>query len=614
MIKNFLKNNFWTIILAVMLGFIYFLPNILIPRLLAKEGNYSYHLLNLEAPVLDEVGSYGVKIKELLEGKQHDGDPYVAEYKNYPTVWGNYYMAWLVGKILLIFQAQSPVPLFIVGDFFFPALSFVLAFYIFYILTKHRQWSYLSALVLIAYPNLSALLWFGKHETYQSVATFLDAFSRLFDGDFTRLLVPAFSFPFFLAAILALLCWLEKNTRVWLWTVGLTTGLLFYIYFYYWMFWTISLGILFLVFLLRRQLAMVRSFFKIGVISLIVSAPFWLNFYQLSQSPAYQVLRLRAGLVMGRFLDYGSWDNYVIIGLALLITGLAVKRGVFNKNFFSFLFSILLATLVVINLQVIFGFNPQPDHWGSRVNIYILVLALMLGVFYFFKLKNFSTLTRYLPLIIIPALLMVGLWSKTTYAMISKYDYLVFPDVIKSYQWINEHIPTDQVLVSPSTKTNIALPFFTVANIYAPPINFSVAPADEITNRFLEAYRVFAVPPEFLKNNLATGVAAVDQHTLFAKRRLEFDPLFFLRGDLDKTLGGYNYQLKNRYPDQSIVVEIINQYTRLTMPMNRLTFQHRADYIYNGPYEKLFGRFNPKKFNNLEKVYDQNLVQIYKIN
>ena len=61
--RQFVSSYGITIILAFTVGLIYFLPNILIPRFLEKEGYHSYQLLNLEAPVLDEIGSYGVKIK-----------------------------------------------------------------------------------------------------------------------------------------------------------------------------------------------------------------------------------------------------------------------------------------------------------------------------------------------------------------------------------------------------------------------------------------------------------------------------------------------------------------------------------------------------------------------
>lgn len=614
MIKKFLKNNFWTILLAALIGFIYFLPNILIPYFLEKEGYASYHLLSLEAPVLDEIGSYGVKIKEIMEGKIKDGDPYLFEYKNYPTIWGNYYMSLLAGKLLRLFFIQNPTLFFVIGDFLFPALNFILAFYIFYLLTRNRRWSYLSALVLISFPNLSSLLGLVSSASYQDAAAFLKSISQAFDPDFTRLLVPAFSFPFFLTAMLCLLYWLEKDTSVRRWAVGISTGLLFYIYFYYWMFWAISLVILFSGFLIYRRWETVWSFLKIGAISLLLALPFWLNFYQLLQSPSYQVLSGRAGLALGHFFDFGSGDNYVMIVLAILTTGLAMKRGLFNKKFFAFLASILLTTLIVINLQLIFGFNPQPDHWGSRVNIYILVLALLVAIFYILKLKNFTTLMRYAPIVIVPALMIVALWAKTTNSSINKYNYLVFPDVIKSYEWINENILTDKVLVTPSTKSNIALPFFTGVNIYAPPINFSIAPTVEITDRFLEAYRIFGVSADFLKNNLESGLASVDPRVLFAKRRLEFDPLFFLLGDLEKTRGNYNYQSKNQYPASENVERFLALYEKISPPSQKLSLKYRADYLYWGPYEKLFGHFKPEKFKNLEKIYDYNLVQIYKIN
>lgn len=607
--------NYWSALLAAFLvGLIYFLPNILIPRQLASEGYTNYHPLNLEAPVLDEVGSYGVKIKEVLEGKFDDGDPYLAEYKHQPTIWGNYYTSLAVGVILKLFGLTDPTPLFVIGDFIFPSLAFLLAFYLFYLLIGDKRWSLLGGLVMIVFPNLGALRLAVAMPWWRQADIFFSATGRLFDDTLPRLLVPSFTLPFFLLALIAFIRLNDKPTIGRMIIAGLTFGALFYVYFYYWMFTVIFFTFFGLWLLWRRDFVLLK--FIIGVVATagLVAWPALAAMVRLLRDSSYAALRLRAGLVVSRTVNLGSIDNYIFIVLMIIIFIWAVKKQYLKNYQAGWLGSALVTTLAVTNIQLIFGFNPQPDHWGSRVTIYILVMGLIIGAWCVMRLARIEIIRRFAPLILIPILMITGAVNKIQTAQLEVWNYQMFPDVSASLAWMASHLPPESVVVTPSTKMNILLPFFTSVNVYVPPINFTIAPTEEVQNRFLEVYKLYNVTPEFFTKIFSFGINGADFKDLFANRRMELDPFFFISGDLDKTLSGYSYHQRELYIPAERVKNLLITYRALAAPVPpTLHLAHHADYLYNGPYERLFNKLKPSLFNNLELVYNHNLVQIYAI-
>lgn len=610
----FIKKYFFVIIVGIVIGSIYYMPNILIPFLLKQDGITEYHPLNIEAPILDEVGSYGVKIREIMDGNWRDGDPYIYEYKNRYGIWGNYYLSLFIGILLKYLGADNPTPLYTIGDFLFPMVSFVLVFYLLYQITSHLSWSLLGGTVVVVFPNVksafNALI--TTLHSHFSADTLFNIGNAAFNENLTRILVPAAALPFLFIFFITFFKLLEKQTWQRIVFFAATLGFLFYTYSYHLIFALFvvatSCAILFLGKKWKELLYLIGAIFAaifIGVFGIH-------SLYAVMVDPDYTLLRGRLGLVITRNLDF-SVDNIIFFAVVGLIFVIALQKKIVTAPIFIFTFSLLMATFEVLNLQIITGVNPQPDHWGSRVNIYVLVLALMLAIFYFFKLIGRIQFLKVVSVIALVFLLMSATLFQVTLSANSRHQYVSFPEIHRSFAWINQYVPPDSVIAASSGKMIVSLPFYTHANTYYSYINFTLAPDLEAQERFFETLRIFNVSDEFFsKATLMRLDPGREKGTMYL-RGFEIDSFFTVYGEKYRSALDGGYFMEGGYPE-SAAQKLISDYNKQPRIQGKtLVTKYKADYLYYGPYERLLGQLNEERFKNLELVYNDNLVQIFKI-
>lgn len=617
--RRIIFQNLGVIVVALILGGIYFLPNILISAIQDQNGFGVYHPLSLEAPTLDEVAAYGSRLREVMDGHFVDGDAYLAEYKNRPTLWGSDVMAVALGVIPFILGMKNPTLIYVFGDLFFPVIIFLAAYALFFFITRNKLWSIFGALIFCAFPNISVFRSFLSPSFYENFSLFgvFAIFNRAFDGTLSRLFVPGFSLIFFIIFLLATLRALsgkkEKNYFS-LMPAILAFGALFYVYFYYWAFATVLMLILLALFLFFNKEKAFTAL-KILLGGLIVSLPYWFKVLSLRANPLYKELSARVGLEYSRNFVMSSLDAYILaIFLFLFLLWLGKKRGEIITSIF--LGAALLSYVVVLNMQMVTGFNIQPDHWGSRVNIYILSLGVMVALFWSFdflsgKIKKLISSSIIVAVIVF--FMCVAIISQIRMATIGANDYRIHTDLLQAFKWINNHTPKDSVFFSPSSKTTFYIPFFTHGNVYVPPACYSLASEEEIIDRFLEAYAAFGVKEEFLKKSLEANLG--DGRDIEYARGMENDPIYMLFCDsfADLKPGGYISGNSLRPFPREILTDLLNRYHAKLLAQNRdkLTLSRRADYIFWGPNERLISSVSPKEYKNLRLIFSENLVQIY---
>ncbi|MEK7516097.1 MAG: glycosyltransferase family 2 protein [Patescibacteria group bacterium] len=622
-----------SVLLALSVGAIYFLPNILIPAWQAPAGFGEYHPLSLEAPTLDEVAAYGGRLREVMDGHFADGDAYLAEYKNRPTMWGSDFMAVMLGTVPFLAHIQDPTLIYVFGDFVFPAAALLLAYWLFFSLTKHRLWSALSGLLLIAFPNLSAYRAFIPPSFYKhlSFERFLGVFERVFDPSFSRLFVPGFSFLFFVFFLFAVFRALSEGSKRWLLAAAAAFGALFYVYFYYWAFAVVFLALLIpLLFFVERS--KVRRAIAMFVGGFALSIPYWIKVWTLRQNPLYEELSRRVGLEISHAFRAGSWEMYLAAAALIALAWLLAKKR--DAMVHAAVLTALLASIaVVLNIQVVTGFNIQPDHWGSRVNAYVLMLALMTVLFWCAewlhgrisashreagsrmrdRRAGWERRTR---VAIVGALLFyigIAVIFQARSAMMSANDYRIPSDTLTAFRWVNQNIPKDSVFLSSSSKTTFYLPFFTHGNVFVPPACYTLASHEEIADRFLTAYAAFGVPEAFFRKSLESNLG--DGKGLDYARKAELDPIYMLFCDYFAELkpGGYISGNSLRPFPKEVSDDLLARYrAKLRAGRGReLVLPYRADYIFFGPYERLISTVSPAAYRNLRLIFSQNLVEIY---
>lgn len=606
----FMKKNILVIIVTLALGLIYYAPNILIPFLLKQDGASAYHPLNLEAPILDEVGSYGVKIRDIMDGNWRDGDPYIYEHKNKSSIWGNYYLSLLTGTVLKYLGANDPTPLYTIGDFLFPGISFLIVFYLLYQITRHRAWSTFGGVVVVAFPNVKAAVNAFLKVLHGSLGadTIFKIGEAAFNENITRILVPAVALPFLLLFFVAFFKLLEKQTWRRAIFFSITLGALFYTYSYHLIFALFAMATCGLVLLLSRKWKTLLSVVMASLAALAVGAAGIYKLYTVTISPDYAKIRDRLGIIVGRNFDFGSLDNLIFLIIFLLIFVFAWRKKILAAPIFIFAFSLLAATFEVLNLQVITGFNPQPDHWGSRVSIYILTLALVLMIFYLFKIMKMDRAVSAVSVIALAFLFLSALLYQIKFSINSRYEYISSPEILRSFDWINKNIPARSVIATPSGKMMTAIPFFTHADTYYAYINFTLAPSAEVRERFFEALRIYNVSDDFFLRAVTYRFDLSKTGSADNLHGVQIEPFFGLYGSIE------NDTILRTWYDASVGRELAVAYAKQPPKTGKnLITKYKADYLYYGLYEKLLSDLKPERFENLELVYNDNLVQIFRI-
>lgn len=436
---------------------------------------------------------------------------------------------------------------------------------------------------------------------------------------YTRIDYPLLVLPFFLLAILATLAFWERPTRWRGVAAGFAGGLLFYVYFNAWVYWLIVLGLLSVTALLRRRAVPLGPLAALWTALALTAVPFFLNYLAFAATPGSQDFLYRQWIAEGRE------PGLTAVGYAYLFyaaIGLVVWRGYRRRepDKAAFLLVLLLAMAIVWNVQLVTGYVPAPDHWKRIASpvLYIIIFWLIWD-------GRRSLAARWPRL---ASALAIALVLLTTSAIVKKSvnaaslvrglqpwvaaKYAFPAELADSWRWIDEHLESEPVIISPSTMTSQYLAVYTSARPYVPYGILTPLAMAEIEERFLTASRLFDVQEDFLRAELGdldkippdcAGPQCFDQRLNFTKTRFNLYGCYFFRKPFNQAV--------NRVcamPDgyREVMVE---RYRRLdvTRPLAD------AEYAYVGPHERQLGRADFRDDPRFTLVYENPLVEIYKI-
>jgi hypothetical protein len=145
------------------------------------------------------------------------------------------------------------------------------------------------------------------------------------------------------------------------WRYGLASvfllGLNFHNYFYSWTYLYAFGGILFLIFVIKRDWNMAKRVFGIFLLGLIPAIPFFINLYEASFFPTYAEVGMRLGIIQ---THTPLFVGFTVVG-ALCLFLLFFPRE--NKDKYYFVLALFLTPLITMNQQVITGKLMQSDHY-----------------------------------------------------------------------------------------------------------------------------------------------------------------------------------------------------------------------------------------------------------
>ncbi|MCK5416134.1 hypothetical protein KAI92_01760 [Candidatus Parcubacteria bacterium] len=500
--NNFIKNNFFIFLVALVVGFLVILPTIFsIYKIGFDNFNGVFPIFN------DDEIHYLAMAEEVYEGNGL-GNVFLGENKHNPSIQPD-----LVEKIFSVlaktFHISIPA-MFALNDFLFVFVGFLILYLLFLNITRNKVLSLFSALFFY----LIFLFNFGRPINPQFSIIFLylglyfiwDIFIKseknnvLYKGSVAKLqhdLNSQISVNFF-KNILANITTLPKRflkkfpqnlkiyakTVVWRQThkntyLGIIVGSLVYMYPYYWtsLFVLYFINVLFSFLKNRMFLYEIKriAFFILPFLVLII--PYLLNYKKATAHPYYNETISRFGM-----LDIhlpGCYYSILFILFALITVFLS--RKIINGTYLHFAYSLLISAIILNWQNIITGKYLQFSSHYYQVTILFVVLSLVIIIYSLFNLKdklsinNKNFFKKYSSIILLILLIIGLIVSKQKREIYSGLDFnknntvkfekqQEYKDV---FNWMNKNTKKDSVVFPINDQLKNILPVYTHNNIYS---------------------------------------------------------------------------------------------------------------------------------------------------
>jgi len=446
-----------------------------------------------------------------------------------------------------------------------------------YMLTKNKTLSLIAPPLLFFSPTY--LLKFFSDQIVQPISYFSRFYPVLVD------------FPIFAATLLAVL-FLLKN-KGWKFAIlsGILGGLLFYTYFYYWTFYIVFIGLLLATTLIRKDFTLSKKLTVSGLLTMAIGATFFLNSISTIANQAEILRRLNA--ILGRSLDWPI--TLFLFGIVILLIYINhwakenVAKG--EKTADYFLPALILAGIIVMNVQVIMGYTINPRHWlttaiwPTLVLSGIYILNFMEGTA-FVERKNLEKIIRKSSFIFICLLISFGIIWQVTFSYNTYSVYVLPSSQLELFEWLNHNTAKDEVVLTLSSEMILLVPVYTHNNNFVPNAVVEPIPISEIIARRLVAYKI---------------LGASEQNIIFLNNACAFSEMMSFERAKD---GKYNYSLFEEAFSHLLTFEgsfprskgcaipkefkegVFKAYAALPEDWEALVQKYQVDYIVVGPYEK----------------------------
>lgn len=570
------------LILAIIVGCIYVYPDIrFISELKEDYRGIAMSGTMDELAYLARINAFYKSVNFTLSGVdnyEHIGQPWTIGFFSESFLGA-------LGKLLLI----SVVNLDILMSFLLPVALFILIYILTLRLSDSQSLSILS----------SAVILLGYHIVTKTPSLLKEVFYLTYSGPlwFLRPVSPQFHHIMLILNLIFIYKAIDSKKTYALWISAIILGLLFYTFVYYWTFIYAGLAILFLIFVFKRNFDNLRIIGFIFLLSLILSIPYWVNFYQLIHFPDYYRLEYLANVIYSRKPIIPIFHLFLIF--FILLTYYRKKHDLS----FWFIVAFSIGGLVCLNQHLVFGKTLFPEHWIGYSNKTFLIIALFSSLNNFkgsYVLKKISSnfAKMFMVGLILFLLFFLGFKQQDNYYNENKYRYTQKQLLSGAFSWLKGHTKKDEVaLIDPFNSMLQKFPLSADILVYTN--NFSFLPAfdagtirskEEFEDRYFISLVLFGYTrvkaEEFIKYKNGA-------HFLSMKAMKEY-------GGVGMQPEYFNY-LKDRF-------EIFNDEKELFLRLSK----YRLNYILLSNGKKDDGGLNQKYKKNLLKVYDDGRFSIFK--
>lgn len=575
----------WWIFLALLVSLVFGFYHFTIPQI-SQLKNYSPLALNQQTSsfTFDETNAYAPQVREFLDGNFLSGDALVWEYKSFPSPFkSNIVPVWIMGGLAKLTGSVSGG--FILADFIWPPVVFLSLTYFIYQLTKKPYWAATGAL---------ATMFFFRYFDYlpyvpSIIKLIIDSYRIGSASAFVRSFHPQITLPFFIFFCLAL--WQNKKP----WLLGISLGLLFYTYIYFWTFAISWLSLIMAWAWLTKKKPLAKRLLKALVIALILGIPYLWELRRFQQLPISQGFGSSYS-----FLPPLRVKGMVILAIMFCVSHLALK----NKTEALFWKSMYLASFIMVIMVYLLKVtvdDPQ-GHWMNRI-IYPLTAVLLLVLVLRRLKKDYQVIAISLSLL----LLAYQAHSHWMYFNNSASVFQLEPQREEVFRWLNQNTPNDSVVATAGLIDNMYLPVYTHNNLFMPFSYLTLASPAEILERFLIVYKTAGIKEARIKDMLSL---TQENQELKSKKRFNFDDCgghylyyrFYVGGDF--------YNCSVPLSQQS---KILSDYQAIGTDLNIWRQKYKMDYWLWGPQEQQWAQINPETFTDWQLVFANQSYKLFKL-
>ncbi len=621
------RHRFAVLALAMTVGFFYAGPPLMIQRNIEFSGEE--FVLSQYKTYRDSVQAYLPRAHEVYDGHFPPSELYAEEQP--PTIQN---LLPTAAFSLLVFLFRGNIDsAYIAAQFAFVGIIFIIAYLLGRALFISRLRAVFFALVAVLTPIIVKLPFYKWRGFAEFQAFFLNNFIPLVNTQFDQLYLaridePLLTYPIYLLAILALYIFWRNPARRTAIVAGVAAGLIFYTYFHHWVYWTIVVGLLFIAtwFMRRQDPARFKNYLILLLALAITVIPYFAIYFAFSHTGGAEDFIWREGIAPGRSFGVNSnlWAEYAVYALlAVVAYALYWKRDRLKAIWLG---GLLAAMAIVWNVQVVIGYVPVPQFFRRSISPIIFIILFIFAYEIFSRLEiRWPVLKKIFigSLIVLSVFLMAK--KAINIARISccmqphLVDYYKFPsDVARSWRWINENLPGEPVVVSPSTMTSFYLTTHTAVRPYTATAFTSLLSMRDLEDRYLMAHKIFGVSEKTLRARLSSKMdAGCEGYDCFPDKGSNLNDSF---GNLFGNYFPSRYGSFDQYisaSDHEIIAEkkaekvedLLTRYSSLKSDWIKLN----AEYVYVGPLESQIGIRNLDLDKGLERIYRDNSVSIYKI-
>ena len=436
-----LKNHQWAILLALIAGVL-----IAFPQLYLRYDNQTSYQ-GVELLGMEDEEPWLSRVREVYDGYPLLNNPYLKEGKSDPYLYqplGSNIIVSL-GRIFSL-DINNAI---LLSRFLFSFLVSLLIYGFVLLFTKEK----LVALATSSFLMLGNSL-FARRAIFQILQGESPSSTYL---NYTRPVNPLMTHLFFFGFLVCFWLFLEK--KQWRWGVlsALTLGLSFYDYFYTWTFLYAFLGVLILIFLLRKKWHDAK---RIGLVlfgASLIALPYLFNLYRATLHPNYAEVSQRF-IVENRGFILG-----LAVPLLLVVFLLFFSRK--KKEQYYFGLALVVAPLIVLNQQFITGKILMTDHYHWYFNLPLAIIFSLLIFFFWISKLNWPIFKKTSAILIIIISILMGLWIQNNSYTKNKDRIIGLQRYGPVMEWLSQNAPKEEVVFA-NEETSHLVVIYTPLNVF----------------------------------------------------------------------------------------------------------------------------------------------------